>query len=377
MDSTWWRDIEDLDVDQRAIYSLPIEGRYLVVGPPGSGKTNALLLRAVYLRRSGNQNISVITFGRTLAEFVKNGASLNGKLPPGQITTFAEWAMVLHRRLTGREVELSDPKDHDRSRQERIDSLIKAIEQSNLDDRYYDCLLIDEVQDFWRDELLVMGALTRNLFLCGDSRQRIFGRNEGIATAIELGCSESRLSFHYRIGSEICKVADKILPDSARLMDTCQYNEGLLPSSARLNKCDDDQRQFRLLLDTITTQLRAFPEELIGIIVYTNKTAERVFNALEKTALHGKANLHSRQGRVFDLSRPITVLTAHSAKGSEFRAVHLFKGEEFMPHYTRELAFTTITRAKTSLDVYFTGEIDGSLESAFNEPRIPALTEVF
>ncbi|WDI93184.1 3'-5' exonuclease [Xanthomonas campestris] len=377
MNSTWWRDIEDLDVDQRRVYALPIDGRYLVIGPPGSGKTNALLLRAVYLRKSGNSNICVITFGRTLAEFVKSGAAQNGKLPANQLFTFAEWANTLHWRLTGDSISLANSQDHDSSRRERINALRAAIVDGSLDNSYFDCILIDEVQDFWRDEIEILSMLSRNLFFCGDSRQRIFGRNEGIPAALEFGCEERRLSFHYRIGQEICKVADRVLPNSDKLMDRCQYKERILPSTARLHKLETDQKQFSLLLAGLTTQLRAFPDELIGVIVYKNETAKRLYKALSKTVLQGRCGLHSQQERSFDYEKPITIITAHSAKGTEFRAVHIFKFEEFMPWYTRELAFTAITRAKTSLDVYASGEIDGSLEAAFQEMRLPSPEEVF
>ncbi len=377
MDSTWWRDIEDLDVDQRRVYSLPIDGRYLVIGPPGSGKTNALLLRAVYLRRSGNSNICVITFGRTLTEFVRAGATKNGKLPSSQVSTFAEWANTLHWRLTGSYITLEDQNDHDLSRRERIEAIRRAVAEAGCKESYFDCILIDEVQDFWRDEVEVMASLSRNLFFCGDSRQKIYGRNEGIPAAMEFGCQEQRLSYHYRIGHEICKVADRIMPDRDRLMDRCQYNEAVLPSSARLHRMESEQKQFAELVAKLAIQIRIFPDELIGIIVYSNKTAKRVAKALQKTILGSKYSLHSQGNRNFDYSRPITLLTAHSAKGTEFRAVHLFKLEEFMPWYTRELAFTTVTRAKTSLDVYATGEIDGSLEAAFQERRLPSPEEVF
>jgi superfamily I DNA/RNA helicase len=48
MDS-WWRELGDLNDEQRNVIKLPAEGSFLVNGPPGSGKTNLLLLRANYL----------------------------------------------------------------------------------------------------------------------------------------------------------------------------------------------------------------------------------------------------------------------------------------------------------------------------------------
>ena len=46
---SWWFDISDLDEDQTDVIELPPDGNYLILGPPGSGKTNLLLIRAEYL----------------------------------------------------------------------------------------------------------------------------------------------------------------------------------------------------------------------------------------------------------------------------------------------------------------------------------------
>ena len=53
--------------------SLAAEGNHLVLGPPGSGKTNILLLRANYLTLSGKPNIAIVVFTRTLSKFIASG----------------------------------------------------------------------------------------------------------------------------------------------------------------------------------------------------------------------------------------------------------------------------------------------------------------
>ena len=46
MNKSWWKSKDELDNDQKAFIRLAPQGKHLLVGPPGSGKTNLLLLRA-------------------------------------------------------------------------------------------------------------------------------------------------------------------------------------------------------------------------------------------------------------------------------------------------------------------------------------------
>jgi superfamily I DNA and RNA helicase len=71
---TWWRELGDLDEDQRTVIGLPAEGSFLVKGLPGSGKTNLLLLRANYLMNTEHSNLVIIVFNRTLRDFIRSGS---------------------------------------------------------------------------------------------------------------------------------------------------------------------------------------------------------------------------------------------------------------------------------------------------------------
>jgi superfamily I DNA/RNA helicase len=54
----WWRELQELREEQRDVIALPPEGSFLVNGPPGSGKTNLLLLRANYLANTEHSNLA-------------------------------------------------------------------------------------------------------------------------------------------------------------------------------------------------------------------------------------------------------------------------------------------------------------------------------
>lgn len=73
MKSSWWRKKNELSPEQIDFLNLPFKGRYSLIGPPGSGKTNLLLLRAQLIAGSGDKNILIITYANSLCDFIRSG----------------------------------------------------------------------------------------------------------------------------------------------------------------------------------------------------------------------------------------------------------------------------------------------------------------
>jgi superfamily I DNA/RNA helicase len=70
----------------------------------------------------------------------------------------------------------------------------------------------------------------------------------------------------------------------------------------------------------------------------------------------------------FDQQRDICVCTLHSAKGLEFRAFHILAAEGLKKFpMQRELTFMGVTRAKTSLCIYHSGDLPSYLEGALSK----------
>ena len=381
MDGTWWTSADQIDNDQKALIEIPVNsGHILVTGPPGSGKTNVLLLRASYLTRAGYGNCALLVFTRALREFIAAGANRPSKVPADRIQTHAKWTLNLLDSL-GRPFKASkDSLGHDEARMERHTALERAVQELDLPDKYFDSILLDEVQDYLACEVALLSKLTRRLFVVGDRHQRVYERNEGLGAAIEVGCKEYPLKFHYRMGRKICTIGDGLRAsgDSESLEKYCQYDERKNPSKVEVHAAKDLDDELAVLLPILERQLRAYPEEWVGVITANKRARDRVAEFLSAGSLGDQVvvQAESSEDRAFVAKKRIVVSTLHSAKGTEFRAVH-FVGADDFPRYTREKAFTAVTRAKTALDVYHCRPMKGSLESALAQKAIPDLDDLF
>ncbi len=373
MKKGWFRSKKELDDDQKAFIKLPAHGRYSLVGPPGSGKTNLLLLRAEFLAGTGEKNVLVVTYTKALADFIRAGISAKGLIAPTQIRTYHSWAIEHILQNLGRS---AIPKGIDFDEQVRADILNLVREASKkLPTPYlFSAIFVDEAQDLTVDELEALLGLSANVCICGDARQGIYNR-DGLDVATKLGLDQHTLQRHFRIGQKVARVADRLMPPpdgGETLESTSNYNpkeQG--ESSAKMHECADRDEQFETMVNLIRVQLDAFRDDIIGIFCGTKETLAEIrerFNGTDLAELVACHGMDAESGFVGD--KPIHALTIHGAKGTEFRAVHIFGTEELkdFPLNRRKLGFTAITRAKTSLNAYRTGATNTPLENAFAEP---------
>ena len=322
------------------------------------------MLRAAHLYGSGIQNLAILTFGRVLREFLSAGSS-NYELPSNRFQTYLGWGK---RLLEENELEFNDEGDFEEVRN-RLLAALRDLAALKRPENVLDCILLDEAQDYTRDELRVMRSFARRIFAVGDERQRIY-RNEG-AIAFLRGtiASVKELPFHYRNGVKICRVADGIrnLVGSDEGMEaTSNYDETRNPSTVTRRAGLSISEQVAAAIPDIDRQLRAYPEALIGILCPRNKEVLDVWAHINASPLNGSAQLQqSSEGyEAFDPSRRVVVATVHSAKGLEFRALHLMGLDKIarFPNRRRNLAYTAVTRAKTSLTVYHEDPLPGFLD---------------
>lgn len=383
MEGTWWVGQSELDDDQRNIISLPIDLNIFVTGPPGSGKTNLLLLRANYLYLAGKRNIAVISFTRPLCDFILSGAA-QYDFPAAKIVTCREWQYDFLRQY-GSRVRLSGEFEDDRG--ELLRAITSVMDNMKIS-KIYDAILLDEAQDYTPGEIRIFERLADRLFCVADERQKIYEGEDSIDVIKSLIGLPHTLHFHYRTGRNICRVADEIAKkwhEYRPLVETAKYDEASSPSTVDQTECGSVEEQASLIISRISTQRIAFPNQLIGILCPTKASMYIVWDAINSSE-HSDAAflLHSSVSDRFPTDKLIIVSTFHAAKGLEFRALHLAGCDELKTSFfnnNRRITFTAVTRAKTALSIYHCANLHGYFDAALRviepSPSPPSLDDLF
>jgi superfamily I DNA and RNA helicase len=365
----WWARKDQLDRHQVAlIESLALRRSHLVLGPPGSGKTNVLLRRAQFVRTQGMPNILVLTFTRPLTEFLKTGCvNAQGReiFPRSCVSTLESWIRDLYRKHDAPlPAEVQDLAAWKRS---LATGAMSFADQARLPQ--YDALFIDEVQDLMAEEVQLLAEWTPVLFCVGDDRQKIYNNASGIEELrrYKPELSEHTLPFHYRVAPEICQMADRIMKaQGGSDLSSTQHYTGPTPGRVEANGPLIRQEQMSRAASKLRDQIRVYADfikdgDRLGIVVPRTRDREAVFNYLQEDgALIGKSQIirarssgdrsHSTE---FDGSIPICILTVAGCKGLEFRALHWLFCDDLNWHHNTEHYYTVVTRAKTSLDLYY------------------------
>jgi hypothetical protein len=233
------------------------------------------------------------------------------------------------------------------------------------------------------EEIELFRTLANELYASADPRQKIYAGPDSLPV-LEKSVDEIHpLRYHYRLGHEICRVADSIFvgAQDEPLYNTAQYKEKLRPSSADLIRCNNEEEQGAQIIDKLKVQLDAYPEELLGVMCPYAAQRDRIYDLISKSEL-GDLAVNQSDDPTFEVDKPIYVSTLHSSKGLEYRANHLAFAESIRGwDYELNMTYTAVTRTKTALNVYALGQAPPYLVQAINSlkpaPTPPSVNDLF
>ncbi len=320
---SWYINESELDDYQIPIIQKKMSSSFIVKGCAGSGKTVLALWKAREIVDSGLGSYYVIVYTKALRQFINDGVKEIG-LSEGNVVHLHNW-------------------------------------KNKLDKPEADFIIIDEVQDFTKEELTeLQKAAKKALILFGDSAQQIYlGLKDGLMTIEQIAhhtsLSMEQLVLNHRLPKKIARVAELICSTDDVLEGRCT-KEG--PNKPFLVKTSSWESQLEFIKDTI--EERGYTD--VGILFQNNKLVKAADEYFKKEnflveAKYGLSLSDSKFSLNFH-SENAKLMTYHSSKGLQFEAVFIPGcSMESLPGGNTNPLYVAFTRTYQDLFVIYSNSV--------------------
>lgn len=353
--------IEDLTKQQETIRALPSEGKYLIVGGPGTGKSVVALFRVKKLQRENKQCVC-LAYNKLLI-------TSNAQLAEEEIQSrqWQSWFEKLYKHtLNQKHIPILPSKKDGKPPYDWQEILSKIDEHCQSDEQKADFseqyLVIDEGQDMppqFYQSLIKLGF--KNFFVVADQNQRINENNSSLKELMDVlnldGSEIYDLIDNYRNTYAIARLSEHFFTDAGS-----EKPQLPIPSfnSEKPILYGYERDKFDKLIERIINIAKDKPNKLIGIISPSNEISTNYFNALQDHIVNQGVNTiltrhygSNKEEVRFDRGG-IVVLNAQGCKGLEFDTVflvdinHLYINQR-NPDNTKKLLYVMTSRAREKL----------------------------
>lgn len=366
---TWLVPFEHLALEQIRAVEADIRHHRLVVGAPGSGKTQILLHRAAYLMQRYSvppERLRIFAYTNVLRGYIGSALDMLD-LPEDSVSTFDGWCSDYYRRCIGRSLPRSKyGPDFDAIRLAVRDHVLAHVHS-----RIFDVVLVDEGQDLDGACYEVLRRIAGHLTVCADHQQQIYDQGADEATLrghLGLKRANDSLLEAFRCSPYILDLAAALVEDSGRADELRRQvmTNPLGRETPVIAACADFEDEKERLIDIVRT--RTMAGEKVAILLPQSRQVFGFAKGLQEAGLEVEVPRKRKSGGTdiveldFNSDRP-KVMTYHAAKGLTFDSVCLprlvpasFSGVS--AERAKKLLFVGITRATKW--VYLSG-ISGSL----------------
>jgi superfamily I DNA/RNA helicase len=217
--TSWLVPRQWLTAEQRRVVELSPDRHRVVAGTPGSGKTQVLLHRAVWLRdrfRVAGDNLRVFVFTNVLKNYIASALPLLG-LPPSCVSTFDRWCCDTYRRVMRRPLPcvVEDNETRPDFRAIRQAVLLWAC-SLRAKDKPFHYIMVDEGQDLDAACFGILAAVSHHVTVGIDFRQQIYDRvvtEDEILALLGLLHEEVAFLTSFRCCPWVARLAGRFLDD--------------------------------------------------------------------------------------------------------------------------------------------------------------------
>ena len=346
--STWLIPRTELTAEQlRAVELSPSEHR-VILGGPGSGKTQILLHRARFLAnhfRVGPDRFRVLVYTNVLKHYIESAFPLLD-LPPENVLTFDDWCLQWHKaNIRGR------TPWNDKDKRPDFAAIRRAVTERLMGERepLFDFVMIDEGQDLEPDVFKLLRTISRHVTVCLDHKQQIYDHrsNEAMILA-SLGIRKRNINLleGFRCSPYLVRLAAELIDDNDERETFInqgrvapRQKETPLLYYAKVNGDDEMQRLEEVIRE------RQLVGDRIAVLFPTQYKLHGFAKALRRRGLE----LETQKELDFGTTKP-KLITYYSAKGLTFDTVLMPRlvsdsGWRMMEARAVKLLFVGITRA--------------------------------
>ncbi|MGM9319282.1 AAA family ATPase [Deinococcus aquaticus] len=327
----------------------PTRKHRIILGPPGSGKTQVMLHRAQHLQRLGLRKYHLFTFNNTLKDYISDAVKFLD-LEPEAVSTADQLFHALYLQHINRRIlwnkETKTP-DFSRVRAE----LLQALQDQRIPAPMYDFALVDEAQDLTATTLRIISLLAKHVTVFMDGKQQLYGEGTTEREAAQaLGVTERRMHLleAYRVSPYLATLASTFImdPDEQRTFRKQVRTEQLERQTPVLFLADDAAGETARLTQVVAS--RVGQGERVAVLFPTVRQVRGFSNAFKEAGIpfevsHPGGNLPALDFRS-DLPK---LMTYQAAKGMTFDSVFL---PRLIPRYftnmqVQQMMFVGLTRA--------------------------------
>lgn len=342
--------LESLSPEHEAVLAKPLGSSFLVVGPPGTGKSVVAIYRAGLLYHSGRRTVFLM-YGKMLSEYTKKAVDDLGI--PKIVNTFHSWFPRFWKRCYHQVPPKLEKWVFDWT------ACLEKVMLSPPPESEKIHIVVDEGQDMPKEFYMVLHFIGKSLTIFADENQRITRHQSTIAEirAASQVHDTLKLTMNYRNTREIAEFSATFyagLPTGVPALPSARGRRPFLMSFPRIHEC----------VKYIAEYENSNVSKSIAVMIQRADSAVRFYNRLENK-VRNPPQIYLSEGaenkrQVNFVSPGIKILTYASAKGLQFDTVFLPELQVVHGHPKdddlRMRFYVMTSRAKTTLGLMYSGD---------------------